>query len=141
MLNPNYVYILNELLTSTTNSSFVDYNTPTALGIASKLSQKYAIKTGTTDTDYWTIGYNKDSLMLLWSGYDDNRKFTYSMGSKSKNIWADVMESINNKETNSWYSIPNNVVGMPLNAIDGTKIIENKNANIFYYLRGSEPLQ
>ena len=141
VLNPNYVYILNELLTSTTNSSFVDYNTPTALGIASKLSQKYAIKTGTTDTDYWTIGYNKDSLMLLWSGYDDNRKFTYSMGSKSKNIWADVMESINNKETNSWYSIPNNVVGMPLNAIDGTKIIENKNANIFYYLRGSEPLQ
>lgn len=141
VLNPNYVYILNELLTSTTSSAFIDYNTPTALGIASKLSQKYAIKTGTTDTDYWTIGYNKNSLMLVWTGYDDNRKFTNSMGTKSKNIWADVMESIANHENDNWYSIPNNVVGMPLNSIDGAKITDNKKANIFYYLKGSEPIQ
>ena len=42
VLNPNYVYILNELLSNTTSSAFKDYTTATASTIASKLSKKYA---------------------------------------------------------------------------------------------------
>ena len=74
VLNPNYVYILNELLSNTTNSVFKDYTTATASTIASKLSRKYAIKTGTTATDHWVVGYNTDDLMLAWIGYDDNKE-------------------------------------------------------------------
>lgn len=138
VLNPNYVYILNELMTSTTNSAFIDYNTPTALGIASKLSNKYAFKTGTTDTDYWTVGYNADILMITWTGYDDNSDIVLSIGKDAKNIWADTIEKISINK-NSWYDKPNNVIGVPLNAIDGTITNNAQKASMFYYLKGSEP--
>lgn len=139
ILNPNYVYILNELLTSTTNAAFLDYNTPTALNIASKLSQKYAFKTGTTDTDYWTVGYNKNILMITWSGYDNNKNIELSLGTDAKNIWADTVEQLNISKENSWYIQPQNVTGVPLNAIDGTITNDLAKMNIFYFLRGSEP--
>ena len=61
VINPNYTYILNEALTSTTNDAFVDYTTPTALNISGSLTHKYAIKTGSTNTDYWIVGYNPDA--------------------------------------------------------------------------------
>ena len=141
ILNPNYVYILNELLTSTTNSAFVDYNSPTALSIANKLSDKYALKTGTTDTDYWTVGYNQNLLMVMWTGYDNNDNLAISVGADSKNIWANTVERISTLKnyTNSWYSKPTNVVGLPLNAIDGTPTTDVTKINMFYFLKGSEP--
>lgn len=140
ILNPNYVYILNEILTSTTNASFIDYNSPTALNIASKLSQKYALKTGTTDTDYWTVGYNQDILMVTWTGYDDNSPLAVSVGADAKNIWADTIEAVTSKiEEKSWYNKPANVIGVPLNAVDGKATNDTSKVNMFYYVRGSEP--
>ena len=59
VLNSSAVYILNELLTSTYNYNFIDYNYPTCYDITEKLTNKYAIKTGTTDTDHLIFGYNK----------------------------------------------------------------------------------
>jgi len=141
VLNPNYVYILNELMTSTTNAAFIDYNSPTALNIASKLSKKYAFKTGTTDTDYWTVGYNKDVLMVTWTGYDDNSPLAVSVGADAKNIWANTIEKINIEENdNTWYTKPTNVVGVPLNAVDGTTPTDTSKVNMFYFVRGSEPI-
>ncbi len=142
VLNPNYVYILNELLTSTTNSAFLDYNIPTALSVANKLSNKYALKTGTTDTDYWTVGYNNNILMIMWLGYDNNDPLEVSVGGNAKNIWANTVERISklNNYQDGWYHTPNNVIGLLLNAIDGTPTNDIKKANMFYYLRGSEPL-
>ncbi len=139
VLNPNYVYILNEMLTSTTNSAFVDYNTPTGLNIASKLKHKYAFKTGTTDSDYWAVGYNKNILMLMWSGYDDNSNIELKLGNEVKNTWANVVSYIQENDNNSWYQMPTNVVGMPLNAISGKPSSDSKNITVFYYLKGSEP--
>ena len=141
VLNPNYVYILNELMTSTTNSAFIDYNSPTALNIASKLTQKYAFKTGTTDTDYWAVGYNKDILMITWTGYDDNSELPLSISLKAKNAWADTIEKAYDIETgNHWYDKPSNVIGIPLNAVDGTFTEDPQKVNLFYYIRGSEPI-
>jgi len=142
VLNPNYVYILNELMTSTTNAAFIDYNSPTALNIASKLSQKYAFKTGTTDTDYWAVGYNKNILMVTWTGYDDNSNIAVSIGSDAKNIWADTIEEIskNYNSEDNWYKKPTNVIGIPLNAVDGKSTYDTAKANMFYFLKGSEPI-
>lgn len=139
VLNPNYVYILNELLSNTTSSAFNDYTKATALSIAGKLSRKYAIKTGTTPTDYWTVGYNKNNLMLVWIGYDNNREFTKSYSSIPKNIWADTMEQIEKDATDTWYKTPDNVVGIILNAVTGEVTNNSKNAIMYYYLKGSEP--
>lgn len=137
VLNENYVFILNELLTSTYNSAFIDYNNPTVMSLSSKLNQKYAIKTGSTGTDCWIVGYNKKNLMLVWNGYDDNREVEVKDGSYSKNIWLETMNKINTK--NDWYTAPKNIIGMPLNAITGKYDNSSKNSNIFYFVKGTEP--
>ena len=139
VLNPNYVYILNELLTNTTNSNFKDYTSATALSIASKLSRKYAIKTGTTEFDYWTVGYNKDDLMLIWLGYDDNKEFTTGYGYVGKNTWADTMEEIQKDKTDTWYETPANVVGVLEDAVTGKLTTDQNKAVMYYYLKGTEP--
>ncbi|MBE6156602.1 MAG: hypothetical protein E7161_02535 [Firmicutes bacterium] len=139
VLNPNYVYILNELLSNTSSSAFKDYTSATASTIASKLSRKYAIKTGTTVSDYWTVGYNKDDLMLIWIGYDDNREFTKNYGYMGKNIWADTMEEIQKDIVDNWYETPKNVVGIILDAVTGEVTNDADKAIVYYYLKGSEP--
>lgn len=139
VLNPNYVFILNELMTSTTNSAFKDYNNPTALGIASKLTKKYALKTGTTDSDYWTVGYNKNVMMVTWTGYDNNDDIAISVGADSKNIWASTIESLEINQNEGWYDMPQNVIGIPLDAVTGNKTNDVLKTNMFYYIKGSEP--
>ena len=138
VLNTNYVYILNELLTSTYNNAFRDYNTPTLISVSSKISRKYSIKTGSSGTDCWTIGYNPDMLMLVWNGYDDNSELVVSDGNITKNIWVETMENSLKDYEVSWYETPNNVVGVPLNAIDGSTNYNEDNMYIFYYVKGSE---
>jgi len=139
VLNPNYVYILNEMLTSTTNEAFIDYTTPTALNIASMLTNKYAIKTGSTNTDYWIVGYNPDSLVMVWTGYDDNKDVPSNIRNTTKKAWANIMEySLSNIDT-SWYETPKNVVALPLDAITGNATNNTDKAALFYYVKGSEP--
>lgn len=138
VLNVNYTYILNEMLTSTTKSQFKDYANPTALVIASQLSRKYAIKTGTTSSDYWTVGYNPDILMITWMGYDDNRDVETKYSQLTKHIWADTVEEILKDKETTWYDTPENVVGEVLDAVTGKPTKDTSKATIFYYVKGSE---
>ena len=84
--NSFLVYILNELLTSTYASEFIDYTYPTCISIAGKMSRKYAIKSGTTDTDVLIFGFNKDLLIGAWVGYDDNKLTTSYDSASLKNM-------------------------------------------------------
>lgn len=136
ILNTNYTYIINELLTTTYNSTFKDYNNPTLMGISSKLNGKYAIKTGSTGTDCVVVGYNKNYLMMVWNGYDDNKGVEVSDGLISKNIWVDTMNYLNKED--GWYETPENIIGIPLNAIDGSTNYNKDNMYLFYYVKGSE---
>ncbi len=138
VLNINYTYILNELLTSSSNIQFKDYTNPTALIIASQLSRKYAIKTGTTNSDYWIAGYNPDILMVTWVGYDDNRDVETEYSQVSKHIWADTVEEIMKDKQVNWYETPENVVGVVLDAISGTPTTDTSRATLFYFVKGTE---
>ena len=138
VLNMNYTYILTEMLTGTTNSQFKDYAYPTALTIASKLSRKYAIKTGTTDSDFWIAGYNPDIVMLTWVGKDDNSSLDANDSYISKNIWADTVEDILKNTEERWYETPENVVGVILDAVSGKPTNDVTKATLFYFVKGTE---
>ncbi len=140
VLNMNYNYILTEMLTGTTNSQFKDYANPTALTIASKLSRKYAIKTGTTDTDFWIAGYNPDVVMVTWVGMDDNSPLSASDSYISKNIWADTVEDILIDTEEHWYETPENVVGVVLDAVSGVPTNDVSKATLFYFVKGTEDM-
>lgn len=138
VLNMNYTYILTEMLTGTTNSQFKDYANPTALTIASKLSRKYAIKTGTTDTDFWIAGYNPDVVMVTWVGMDDNSNLSANDSYISKNIWADTVEDVLTDTEEHWYETPENVVGVVLDAVSGKPTTDVSKATLFYFVKGTE---
>ncbi len=137
VLNSNYVYILNEMLSNTSNSKFQSYTTPTALSIANRMSKKYALKTGTTKTDYWTIGYNKDALLMIWLGYDDASDIHDEASKWAKNIWINTMEDYLKDKPNDWYETPHNIIGVLQDPVTGMPV-QNGKASIFYYVKGSE---
>ena len=140
ILNPSLTFILNNLLTNTYDATFIDYNYPTIIGIAAKLTRKYAIKSGTTSTDSWTIGYTPSLVTSIWIGYDDNREISNKDYMYSKNIFADTMEEYLKDTKEEWYKMPNNVVGVFVDPISG--LLADKNSTkkkILYYLKGTEP--
>ncbi len=140
ILNPSLVYILNSLLTNTYDSTFIDYNYPTVIGVAPKLSRKYSIKSGTTATDSWTVGFTPDLVTSVWIGYDDSHEITSKDYMYTKNIFADVMESYFGDTEEKWYEMPNNVVGVMVDPISGLLADEStQKKKILYYLKGTEP--
>lgn len=140
ILNSSLVFILNNLLTNTYDKTFIDYNYPTVYGIASKLSRKYSIKSGTTATDSWTVGYTPDVITSIWVGYDDSTNIETKDYMYTKNIFADTMEAYLKGSEESWYPMPSNVVGVLVDPISGLPATENsEKKKILYYLKGTEP--
>ena len=140
ILNKSLTFILSDLLTTTYDSNFIDYNYPTAIGISAKIKHKLALKSGTTDTDHWSIGYNKELVTAVWIGYDDNTPLEVSDYKYSRYIWVDSMEGYLKDHEDSWYKQPNNVVGVLVNPITGKPATEaDDKKRIMYYVRGTEP--
>ena len=135
LLNKKYVYILNNLLTSTYDYKLVSYTSPTLLSVSSDLDSKYAVKSGSTSTDYWTVGYNNDYLVMVWSGNDDNTKVKPDESKITKKIWSQTITNIKNN-TKTWYNIPD---GITLSTIDPFTGVFKPNGYICYYEKGSEP--
>ena len=140
ILNQSLTFILNEMLTYTYSKNFIDYNYPTLISLLPNITHKYSIKSGTTDTDLLIMGYNKDAVLGIWNGYDNNKKIESKDYSYHKNIWIDTMESYFKDKETTWYDIPSNVVGVLVNPITG--IIANDNdtkKEMFFYIKGTEP--
>ena len=140
ILNESLVYILNEMLSYTYDKDFIDYNYPTMISLLPKITNKYSIKSGTTNTDMWIIGYNSDAVLGIWTGYDDNGILNGNQSNFHKDIWIETMEEyLKDKET-SWYEIPDNIVGVLVNPITGeVATSEDKKKKLFYFLKGTEP--
>ena len=140
ILNSSLTFILNNLLTATYDANFIDYNYPTAVNLASRMTHKYALKSGTTNTDNWYIGYNKDIVTAVWCGYDDSRELKSSEYKYAQNIWIYTMENYMKDKDDEWYSQPDNVVGVLVNPITGKPASDSDEKKIIeYYVKGTEP--
>ncbi|MBR3199155.1 MAG: penicillin-binding protein [Bacilli bacterium] len=141
VLNKSTVYVLNELLTTTYAKEFTDYNVPTCLSILPKITHKYAIKSGTTNTDNLIFGYNKSLVVGLWTGYDDNKSVNSEDSLNLKNMWVDIMEEAmtGKNDQDTWYKTPNNVVPVAIDPISGKASVNSGKAKILYYIKGTEP--
>ena len=140
ILNSSLTFILNNLLTATYDANFIDYNYPTAVNLASRMTHKYSLKSGTTNTDNWYIGYNKDIVTAVWCGYDDSRDLKSSEYKYAQNIWLNTMENYMKDKDDVWYSQPENVVGVLVNPITGKPATDSDEKKIIeYYVKGTEP--
>ena len=142
VLNSSLTFILNNLLTSTYDSDYIDYNYPTAISLAPKLTHKFALKSGTTNSDNWNIGYNKDIVCAVWIGYDDNQSLKTSEYKYAQNIWFNAVEYYEKgkKYIDTWYTKPKNVSIALVDPISGKPVDETAEKKKFmYFIKGTEP--
>lgn len=140
VLDSSYAFIINELLTGSYDGNLVDYAYPTCMSIASRLTHKYALKSGSTDTDAWVIGFTPDIVLASWAGYDDSSNIASNVVSSNKVSWASAMEEYLKDKENSWYEIPSNVSAVLVNPVNGQAISsDSSKKKIMYYINGTEP--
>ena len=142
VLNSSLVFILNNMLTATYDSDYIDYNYPTAISLASKLTHKYSLKSGTTNGDNWNIGYNKAAVCAVWIGYDDNRSLNTTEYKYSQNIWYKTIEAYEEDKTNEevWYEVPKNVSAVFVEPISGKPTTDpTAKQKLMYFIKGTEP--
>ena len=140
VLNSSLTFILNNMLTSTYDPLYIDYNYPTAISLSSKLKHKYALKSGTTESDNWHIGFNKDIITSVWIGYDNNQALQTSEYKYGQNIWYKATEAYEEGKDDSWYEIPKNIVGVFVDPISGKAVSEDTEVKkLMYFIKGSEP--
>ncbi len=143
VLNSSITFILNNMLTTTYDPLFIDYNYPTNISLSSKLKHKYAIKSGTTNGDHWNIGYNNDVVCAVWIGYDDNRSLKTTEYKYSQNIWYKAVEAYEDDKNpeDVWYDIPKNVSAVFVEPISGKPITDaSQKKKLMYFIKGTEPL-
>ena len=137
VLNDDALYILNEMMRNTYNYNYVDYNSPTVIYLNGKLNQKYALKSGTTDNDYWISGYNNNILSIFWAGNDQNEDTPKAYSKIIKDIWLRSVNAFTEDIIDDeWYSLPKNVIAIPVNPKTGK--YDAKSKELFYFIDGTQ---
>lgn len=141
VLDSDITFLISELLTGTYDPNLVDYTYPTCFSMISSITHKYAIKTGSTDTDSWVIGYTPEVVLVSWAGYDDSSNIPTEIVAGNKSSWITSMEAYFKENDASWYTVPKDIVGVLVNPITGNPVMSsNENKKILYYLKGTEPV-
>lgn len=140
VLNSDITFLISELLTGTYDTNLIDYTYPTCINILTDITHKYAIKSGSTDTDAWVVGYNPEVVLASWTGFDDNKELSVDAVNYNKVSWIKSMEEYFKKRDATWYDVPKDVVGVLVDPITGKAAsMQSKNKKILYYLEGTQP--
>lgn len=126
-LNKDETIILNQLLRSPFDSNLKSYTSPTLLNY--QTNNLYAAKTGTTDTDSWTIGYNPKYTILVWVGTDNNEPLINT--SLSRKIFQDIANSIDTTPS-IWYETTKNIEIKRVNPISGNY---SSSGSLYYFAK------
>lgn len=140
VLKSDITFMLSELLTGTYDVNLIDYTYPTCITMLDDITHKYAIKSGSTDTDAWVIGYTPEIVYSSWAGYDNNKNISTDVISANKKSWVVSMEQYFKNVEATWYDVPKNVVGVLINPVTGNIVNSSTEPRkILYYLNGTEP--
>ena len=96
--------MLNYLLQAPFDKALATYSSPTMKNY--QVKNTFCVKTGTTSSSSWTVGYSKDYTVTVYIGDDKNQSLTDA--SLSKKIWRDIVNEITKDCENNFYSfMPN----------------------------------
>jgi membrane peptidoglycan carboxypeptidase len=126
-LNKDETIILNQLLRSPFDSNVKSYTSPTLLNY--QTNNIFAAKTGTTDNDSWTIGFNPKYTISVWVGSDDNQ--TLINASLSRKIFQDIANSIDTTPS-TWYDTTKNIEIKRVNPISGNY---SSTGSLYYFAK------
>lgn len=127
-LNKDETIILNQLLRAPFDSKLKTYTSPTLLNY--QPNKLYSAKTGTTNTDSWTVGYNKKYTILVWVGTDDNTLLINT--SLSRKLFLDIANSIDTDTHQEWYEPTKNIEIKRVNPTTGNY---SSSGSLYYFAK------
>ncbi|WAA09630.1 transglycosylase domain-containing protein [Fervidibacillus albus] len=141
VLDPDVTFVLNHLLTGMFDPRLNGYASVTGQSILGELSNVYAGKSGTTNTDSWMIGYTPKLVTAVWTGYDRGKQITKTTEKQyAKHIWANFMEQTLVKEEEAEFQPTDGVIGVNIDPKNGLLATEDcPNRRYTYFLEGTEP--
>ncbi len=100
ILNETNTLILNQMMTSTFDSTLSTYTNATMSNY--KPYNIYAAKSGTTNSDSYVLAFNPNYTIGIWVGTDSNRQLTnYSL---PKYLFKEISKILETKKEPSWYN-------------------------------------
>ena len=100
ILDTSNTLILNQMLTSTFDSSLSSYLSATMANY--KPYNIYAAKSGTTKSDSYVMAYTPNYTIGIWIGTDSNKNLSnYTL---AKQLFKDITKILETKKEPSWYN-------------------------------------
>lgn len=112
-------FLLTQLMTGMFDPVFSDYSPATGVSIRPRMTQTYAAKSGTTNSDQWIVGFTPTLVAGVWNGYDQGKTLSVQEDmAASKQVWIDFMESVKDGK-NQEFKIPEGVEGVVIDIETG----------------------
>lgn len=104
ILNEKETILLNYMLQSPFDNAFTSYASPTMKNY--QVNRQFCVKTGTTSTSSYTVGFNRDYTVLVYVGNDNGQ---LRDGTASKRIFQSIVNKLpQEKESTPFYKVPSN---------------------------------
>ena len=104
VLSPQETIMLNYLLQAPFDKALSTYASPTMKNY--QVKNTFSVKTGTTFSTSWTVGYSKDFTVTVYVGDDQNNAL--NDGTVSKKIWRDIVNELTKDIDDDFYTfMPN----------------------------------
>lgn len=131
LLDLDETLVLNQLLTST----FDKKNKTIALPTLSNLNMnvKVSAKSGTSDFDSLTVGFNPDYTVAIWVGFDDARMLDEKYFEDSKKIFQNTFNHLyDDQSIAGWYEKTKKIESRIVDPISG---LESLLGSEYWYIK------
>ncbi|RIE01649.1 transglycosylase domain-containing protein [Cohnella faecalis] len=135
VISPALAFVTTQLLES------VFQKGGTAYRVSRLLARPVAGKTGTTDSDAWTVGYTPELATAVWLGYDKGRAITSGEAHRAAPIFANFTESaLSGSASPGLFTMPEGVVTALIDPVTGLLATDGcPNPVLETFLSGTEP--
>ncbi|OGV96409.1 hypothetical protein A2W24_04745 [Microgenomates group bacterium RBG_16_45_19] len=138
ILDEGVTYLVNHIL-SDNNARLLTFGANSYL----KMGDNVAVKTGTTNDkrDNWTIGWNRNAVVGVWVGNNDNSpmKQVASGVTGASPIWRRIMVEVQkNRKPEAW-PIPSNVAAIQVDQVSGYPEHDGFPTRSEYIIKGTLP--
>lgn len=104
ILNEKETILLNYMLQSPFDAAFTSYASPTMKNY--QVNRQFCVKTGTTSTSSYTVGFNNEYTVLVYVGNDNGQ---LRDGTASKRIFQNIVNKLpQENESTSFYKVLSN---------------------------------
>lgn len=143
VLDRRKAFVLAQMMTGVFDRALDGHMAVTGASIADKLTQAYAGKSGSTNSDSWMIGFSPELAMGVWTGYDSSQAITNPAEmAYAKNIWAGFMEAAHKDKKPQPLLIPAGVVAVDIDPETGLRATPYcKKKRTMYFEKGTVPTQ